>query len=98
MSEVKVRGAVKKAVENGRTRLTVNVANPNRGVALMIRLKVVDPETEQLVAPIYYSENYFSLTEGEQREITIEYKAIAAGQEKVMLEGWNVSAQELASA
>jgi hypothetical protein len=94
MGKVKLSGEVTKVLEGDRCKLTVKVANANKDVAFMIRLKVVDPATGLLVAPIYYSENYFSLTPGETREIAIEYRGAAAG--KVMVEGWNVAAAELA--
>jgi len=92
LTKVKVNGRVKREVAEGKTKLTVDVANPRQDVALMIRLKVVDEAAGLLVAPIHYTDNYFSLTPGETRQIAIEYRG-AAG--KVMVEGWNVEAAEL---
>jgi hypothetical protein len=98
MSKVKLSGEVKKALEGDTCRLTVKVRNPSGGVALTVRLKVVDPATRLLVAPILYSENYFSLTPGESREIAVEYRTqkVLGKEAKVMLEGWNVDETELA--
>ena len=41
---------------------------PNRGVALMTRLKVVDDASGLLAAPIMYSDDYFSLVPGETKQ------------------------------
>jgi hypothetical protein len=45
-----------------------------------------------------YSENYFSLTPGESRLITIDFRAqkVLGREVKVMVEGWNVTPTELA--
>ena len=40
----------------------------------MTRLKVVDKTSGLLVAPIMYSDNYFSLTPGEAKRVTIEFQ------------------------
>ncbi len=88
---------VKKSQEGDACKLMVNVANAKKGVTLTIRLKVVDPATGLLMAPIIYSENYFSLIPGEARQIAVEYWAsrIAGKDVKAMVEGWNVTEKEL---
>jgi hypothetical protein len=98
MGKVKVSGRVKSAQNGDACKLTVNVENPNKAVALMIRLKLVDPASGLLVAPILYSENYFSLTPEESRLITIDFRAkkVVGNEVKVMIEGWNVNPAELA--
>jgi hypothetical protein len=98
MSRVAVNGTVKSAQEGDACKLTVNLANANKTVALMTRLKVVDPASGLLVAPIWYSENYFSLTPGESRAIAIDFRAkkVLGSEVRVMVEGWNVAPKELA--
>jgi hypothetical protein len=98
MGKVKVSGTVKKAQDGDTCKLTVNVGNANKAVALMTRLKLEDPASGLLVAPILYSENYFSLTPGESRLITIDFRAqkVLGREVKVMVEGWNVTPTELA--
>ncbi len=97
MTKVGLSGSAKRTLQGGDSKIIVNVANPNKGVALAIRLKVVDPATGLLVAPVVYSDNYFSLVPGESRQIEMEYPArkVAGREVKVMVEGWNVSAKEL---
>ena len=99
MRKVDLSGWVKKAQDGETWKITVNVANPNKGVALMVRLKVVDPVSGLLVAPIIYSDNYFSLVPDESRQVGIEYRAkkVLGKEVKVMVEGWNVTPKELLS-
>src|ERR1035437_1849451 len=97
MDKAELSGKVKRVQTGKACKLTVNVANDNKGVALAVRLKVVDPATGLLVAPVIYSGNYFSLVPGESREIAIEYQAkkVAGKDVTVMVEGWNVPSKEL---
>jgi beta-galactosidase/beta-glucuronidase len=97
MNKAEVRGTVKKAFEGETCKFTVSVANTNKAVALMVRIKLMDPVTGLLVAPVIYSENYFSLIPGESRQIALECRAkkVAGKEVKVMVEGWNVTSKEL---
>ena len=97
MGKAEVRGTVKRAQESDTCKLTVNLTNSNKDVALMVRVRVLDPETGLLVAPILYSDNYVSLIPGEARQIAVEYRAskVAGRGIKVMVEGWNVAQREL---
>jgi hypothetical protein len=98
MGKVKVSGTVRSGQQGEGCKLTVKVGNANKAVALMTRLKVVDTGTGLLVAPIRYSDNYFSLTPGESRLITIEFsrRKVVGKEVQVMIEGWNVTPAELA--
>jgi hypothetical protein len=84
--------------ENGQScRIRVNVSNPTRVVALMIRLKVVRNRSGDRVLPAFYSDNYFSLLPGETREASVEFSSadLAGELPKVIEEGWNVSTREI---
>ena len=48
------------------------LANTGDVPALMLRLKLVSKSTGEMVLPVIYSDNYFSLLPGEKREIDIE--------------------------
>jgi len=98
MGKVNLNGTVKKTQDGDACKLTVSVGNPNKGVALMTRLKLVDPASGLLVAPIFYTDNYFSLTPGESRSIMIDFRAqkVLGSEVKLMVEGWNVPPTELA--
>ena len=96
METVNVKGTVKTHCLEGCASI-VEVSNPNKAIALMVRLKVVDPATGLLVAPIMYSDNYFSLTPGESRSINFNFKAekVVGKELTVMIEGWNVRPAEI---
>jgi hypothetical protein len=98
MGKVKVSGTVRSGQQGEACKLTVKVGNANKAVALLTRLKLVDAGSGLLVAPIRYSDNYFSLTPGESRLITIDFGSgkIVGKEVHVMIEGWNVNPAELA--
>ena len=98
MSKVRVSGGVENSQKDGVCRIVVDLRNQDKGVALMARLKVVDENSGLLVAPIMYSDNYFSLTPGETKRVTIEFNAknVAGSQALLLVEGWNVAPSELA--
>jgi len=73
--------------------MRVALRNPGKGVALMIRLKLVDTQSSLLVTPIMYSDNYVSLVPGEVTDVTIQFDAgnVPGGDAALMVEGWNVA-------
>jgi len=76
--------------------VTVKLENPTQSLVVMVRLKVVDMETGFLVAPVFYSDNYFSLAPQESQSIDIDLKAAhVKNAVKVMVEGWNIEPLEL---
>ena len=82
----KTRLSVKqKAVAAGRYKVTVT--NSGKVPALMIRLKAIDSATGDLVLPVWYSENYFFLMPGENREV--EVQVASEGRMKVETEYFN---------
>ena len=79
-------------------RFTVDLENTTTGIVLMARLKLVDVGTGELVAPVFYSDNYFSLAPHETRRIDISLKSVQPRRAaKLIVEGWNVAPSELAA-
>jgi len=97
MHPVTLTGAVSLKREKDNCKLSIDLKNSRSGVALMVRIKVVDLLTDQLVAPVFYSDNYVSLTVGESKNVTAEFDAVKVqGHEvSVQMEGWNVAPAEL---
>jgi hypothetical protein len=100
MEKVALARMVENTQEGDACRITVNARNESKGVALMTRLKLVDLASGLLVAPVMYSDNYFSLPPGESRRITISFSAkkVSGSEVALMMEGWNVTPAELARA
>ena len=71
---------------------TVRVKNKKEQVALSIRLKLMDPQTGLTVLPVSYSDNYFSLIPGEEKNIQIDLDANLdiPVDTYLEIEGWNI--------
>lgn len=94
LKEVRLTGSVGD-VKDGH--FSVDLDNPTSGMVLMVRLKLVDVATGLLVAPVFYSDNYFSLAPNESRRIDINLKSVHPhGNATLIVEGWNVTPVELA--
>ena len=72
--------------------LELTLHNPGRQVALMTHLQLRRQATGERVLPVFYSDNYISLTPNETRTITVEAALTdLKGQLPLLLvDGWNV--------
>jgi len=97
MDRVKVTGTAECAQDGDACRAEVAIDNPNKGLAVMTRLKLLDEASGLLVAPIMYSDNYFSLVPGESKAVTVEFsaKSVSGNRVSVWVEGWNVEPAKL---
>jgi hypothetical protein len=77
--------------EHGMVRISVEMVNRGRGVALATQVTVREARSKARVLPAYSSDNFISLLPGERRRLTIEVPASAVrGEMEVGLTGWNV--------
>ncbi len=58
--------------ESGRTAYSVSISNDGEELALMTRLKLIDPVSGLELLPSYWSDNYLSILPGEQKSIQVE--------------------------
>jgi len=72
--------------------ITVTLKNPTTHIAVMAHLQLRDAKTNDRILPVYYSDNYISLTPGETRTITISFAAadLHGDQPLITLDGWNI--------
>jgi exo-1,4-beta-D-glucosaminidase len=72
--------------------MTLMIENRGEGVAFMVHPRVTRGKGGEDVAPIFWSDNYFSLLPGEKLRVTARYDDPAlAGKEAVLeMEGYNV--------
>lgn len=69
---------------------TAIITNNSNTPALMLRVKAVDSKTNDLILPVWYSDNYISLMAGESRTITIKVRnEDCKGKPIIKLEGFN---------
>lgn len=77
-------------VSGGKGQYTATLTNTSDIPAMMIRLKVVDSKTDDLVLPVWYSDNYFFLMPGESRAISFRVRdEDCKGKPILKLEGFN---------
>jgi Exo-beta-D-glucosaminidase Ig-fold domain/Glycosyl hydrolases family 2/Glycosyl hydrolases family 2, sugar binding domain/Glycosyl hydrolases family 2, TIM barrel domain/Mannosidase Ig/CBM-like domain len=71
---------------------TVALRNPSNSIALMAHIQLRRKSGDR-VLPVFYSNNYVSLTPGESRTIAIEadLKDLHGEEALVVLDGWNTS-------
>jgi exo-1,4-beta-D-glucosaminidase len=76
----------------GNNTMTLTIENKGDGVAFMVHPRVTRGKGGEDVAPIFWSDNYFSLLPGEKLKATARYDDPAlAGKEPVLeMEGYNV--------
>ena len=77
----------------GKRLLAVTLHNPTTHIAMMAHLQLRRKNSGDRILPVYYSDNYVSLTPDESRTITIDADASAFNGEDalVVLDGWNVT-------
>ncbi len=83
----------------GKCLLSVIVENPTEQVALMAHLQLRRQASGERVLPVYYSNNYLSLTPHETKTLTVEAALADLKGEKplLVLDGWNVGVTASAS-
>lgn len=72
--------------------MTLTIENKGDGIAFMVHPRVTQGKGGLDVAPIFWSDNYFSLLPGEKRNARARFDDSAlAGKEPVLeMEGYNV--------
>jgi hypothetical protein len=80
------------AMQGDRQVVTAQLKNTGTNLAFFTRLKIYGQNSQQLVDGSFYSDNYISLTPGQERTITIDYPAASLQGDKpqLIVEGWNV--------
>lgn len=89
---VKLNGAVQRHDENGRVRLAVTLTNPDKTMALLVHVQLRRKSTNKRVLPVFYSDNYIWLGQGESRTIDIDAAEadLKGDVPLVVVDGWNV--------
>jgi exo-1,4-beta-D-glucosaminidase len=84
-----------KEEQGSKVGVRVTVRNSSRSLAFMVHLRVCKGNNGADVTPIFWSDNYFSLLPGEQREVTANYEPTDLDDKAAVLEvdGYNVAAQ-----
>jgi exo-1,4-beta-D-glucosaminidase len=84
-----------KEEQGSKTGVRVTVRNPTSSLAFMVHLRVSRGKNGADVTPIFWSDNYFSLLPGEQREVSANYDPTDLDDKAAVLEvdGYNIAPQ-----
>jgi exo-1,4-beta-D-glucosaminidase len=95
LPEVKLKVSSTKEEQSGKAGARASIRNPSGSIAFMVHLRVTTGKPGQDVTPIFWSDNYFSLLPGEQKEVTAIYDpANLNGRDAVLaIDGYNVAGQ-----
>jgi exo-1,4-beta-D-glucosaminidase len=80
-----------RSVGSGAVRLT----NPGKSIAFLVNASAVRAQSGELIAPIFWSDNFVSLLPGESRVLTFSIPETSKQQFSIRIEGWNVTPQML---
>jgi len=81
----------------GRDTITVTAKNPSSSIAFMAHLRLTRGPGGDDAVPIFWSDNYFSLLPGEERQVTATYDSSALDGKAAVLavDGYNVASKTL---
>ncbi|MBS1232154.1 MAG: glycosyl hydrolase, partial [Bacteroidetes bacterium] len=75
----------------------ITISNPGNETAFFIRLKIYNQNNE-LVLPVFLTENYFTLFPGENKTVELDYSQVKivnkTDELKLVVEGWNIVTEE----
>jgi exo-1,4-beta-D-glucosaminidase len=83
-------------LEGGKYTATIEVENPSASLAFSVNPKILKHDSKDLVLPVFWEDNYFSLLPGEKRDLKVEFNAEDLGGTKPLLaiDGWNIVREE----
>jgi hypothetical protein len=95
LGKVTLKSAVIKGSDGN---AVVKISNPTAETAFFIRLKIMNAKDE-LVLPSYFTDNFFTLLPGEEKEVILDcsaYKSKKPGEDfRLVTEGWNAAPAEV---
>jgi exo-1,4-beta-D-glucosaminidase len=82
--------------ENGKYSTVVEIENPSASLAFAVNPKIIKNNSKDLVLPVFWEDNYFSLLPKEKRSIKVEFAAenLDGATPILVLAGWNIKPAE----
>ena len=91
LARVKLSGSATSHTEGQEVVVELKLTNTGTSAALATKAVLLDAKSGTRILPAYFSDNYVTLLPMETRLITVRYpSALAAGQPRIDLRGWNV--------
>ena len=93
LSREKLKASYRVMEGNEETTVHVNVENPGKGLAFLVRLRLLRGKGGPEILPVFWEDNYFSLLPGEKRAISVQVrKSDLRGSAPVLaVDGFNVN-------
>ncbi len=82
--------------ENGKYSAIVEIENPSASLAFSVNPKIIKNDSKDLVLPVFWEDNYFSLLPKEKRSVKVEFNSVDLNGEAPLLaiDGWNIKPSE----
>ena len=97
LQKVNLNCSVLSFVKNkGKYRVVIEVENPSASLAFSVNPKILKQNSKNMVLPVYWEDNYFSLLPKEKRTVTVEFNPADLNGEMpvLVIDGWNISHSE----
>ncbi|MGA8111087.1 MAG: sugar-binding domain-containing protein [Acidobacteriaceae bacterium] len=97
---VTLQGTITRHDVGDRLRLEVTLTNPDKTLALLAHLQLRRKSTGERILPVFYSDNYIWLGQGESRTISIDAALadLKGDLPLVVVDGWNVNVTPVTNA
>jgi exo-1,4-beta-D-glucosaminidase len=93
LGDASVNVTLASTTQTGNTwKATVNIENTSQLLAFFVNPKIIRDKSRDLVTPVFWEDNYFSLLPGDKRTVSVHFDNEDLGGEQPVLEveGWNV--------
>jgi exo-1,4-beta-D-glucosaminidase len=80
----------------GKYRAVVEIENPSASLAFSVNPKILKQNSKNMVLPVYWEDNYFSLLPKEKKTVAVEFNPADLNDEMpvLVIDGWNISHSE----
>ncbi len=82
--------------EKGKYRAVVEIENPSTSLAFSVNPKILGQKSRDMILPVYWEDNYFSLLPKEKKKVAVEFNPddLKGETPVLVLAGWNISHAE----
>jgi len=83
-------------LENGKYTAMVELENPSASLAFSVNPRIIKGDSKDLVLPVFWDDNYFSLLPKEKRSLKVEFDAknLDGATPVFAIDGWNIKKAE----
>lgn len=78
--------------DHGKCTVTLEIENPSKSLAFFVNPKILKEKSGDLVLPVYWDDNYFSLLPGEKRTVNVRFnnEDLSGESPVIAVDGWNI--------